>query len=696
MKIFSLLLVFSLLPMFSDGQVNDRLESILKNDSVEIPAKIAEIQQLIKLEKGKVNDTVIVEYYLKLSSLARKDQDFVSSIDYCDTLLENYKKLDFERLKKIEEFRARVYKASGQTDLAVAAYLSILSDYEDHGDFEESARINNKIGIIFLRMNELESAEYHLLESVQHAIKAGNKSTQASSLMSLGNRYKNEDKFEEAEKFYQESIAICQKEGFKRLLAGNYNNYGSLYRMQGNQKKALYYFNLAVKMNRELGNDRWLSYNYNNIGNLHNDQSEHNQALKYFFKSSEIKERLNDPYGLYSTYLNIAATYDSIGNYKLAHEYYISYTELKDSLNEVDKTLLNKKLAAEFQAEKREAEIIQLNMQSELSQQEIAARDERISYQNFLGWMMGIGIFLVILIAIVIWKSALNRKKANVELVEKNKQIDAQHGEIIDSINYAKRIQNSILPTDQKLTTSLGSFGLLYKPKDIVSGDFYVCEETTHGLYFGTVDCTGHGVPGAMVSLVSSAHINKALHELHLSKTGDVLNALNQKIPSALNGGDSDLNDGFDIALCRLNKDKTSLQFSGAHLNCWVLNDKQSIASRNASTSTELIYESENHSILELKGQRRGIGKSVDDFTFTSSDFKLEKGDKILISTDGYQDQFGGDKNKKFKVKEMRNLILKNANLSPNELISTLDTALMQWQGDYDQVDDICIMIVEI
>ena len=145
--------------MFSNGQVNDRLESILKNDSVEIPAKIAEIQQLIKLEKGKVNDTVIVEYYLKLSSLARKDQDFVSSIDYCDTLLENYKKLDFERLKKIEEFRARVYKASGQTDLAVAAYLSILSDYEDHGNFEESARINNLIGVIFLKMDELERAE---------------------------------------------------------------------------------------------------------------------------------------------------------------------------------------------------------------------------------------------------------------------------------------------------------------------------------------------------------------------------------------------------------------------------------------------------------------------------------------------------------------------------------------------------------
>lgn len=693
MKVFSLLLLLLFIVFNSNGQVNDRLESILKNDSIEIPAKISQIQQLIKAEKGLVNDTVMVEYYLKLSGLARKDQDFVSAIDYCDTLLDNYKKLGFDRTIKIEEFRARVYKASGQTDLAVAAYLSILSDYEDKGNFEESSRVNNTIGIIFLKMGEYESAEYHLLESVHHARKAGNKSIEASSLMSLGNRNKNEGRFEEAESYYKESIALCEKEGFKRLLAGNYNNIGSLFRMQGNKKKALYYFNLAVKMNLELGNERWLSYNYNNIGNLHNDQSQHKQALEYFFKSNEIKKRLNDPRGMYSTYLNIAATYDSIGNYEQAYNYYIRYSELKDSLEEVDKTLLNKKLAAEFQAEKREAQIIQLNMQGELDQKEIEARDERISYQNFLGWMMGFGIFLVIAIAVIIWRSALNRKKANIELVQKNEQIDAQHGEIIDSINYAKRIQNSILPSQEYLQQHLGNYGLLYKPKDIVSGDFYVCDATSNGLYFGAVDCTGHGVPGAMVSLVASAHLDKALHELNLVEPDAILNNLNEKIPSALNGGDSELNDGFDIALCRLDKTKSTLQFSGAHLNCWVLNSKDSITSRK---SDGIVYEYENCAILELKGQRRGIGMSMDNFNFSSNEIKLEKGDKILVSTDGYQDQFGGEKNKKFKVKEMRNLILKNGNSTPTDLVQKLDIALTQWQGDFDQVDDICIMIVEV
>ena len=125
--------------------------------------------------------------------------------------------------------------------------------------------------------------------------------------------------------------------------------------------------------------------------------------------------------------------------------------------------------------------------------------------------------------------------------------------------------------------------GFFTKPKDIVSGDFYVCDETSNGLYFGAVDCTGHGVPGAMVSLVASAHLEKAIHELNLVEPGAILNDLNEKIPNALNGGDSELNDGFDIALCRLDNSKSTLQFSGAHLNCWVLNSKDSVTSRKSN-----------------------------------------------------------------------------------------------------------------
>ncbi|MCH2229124.1 MAG: tetratricopeptide repeat protein [Crocinitomicaceae bacterium] len=695
MKALSILLLLWL--SFSvNAQINERLSTILKSDSTDIAFKISEIQSLITEESGIVNDTVMVEYYLKLSRLAQADQDYLSAIDYCDTLLNNYPKLAFEKTIKVKERKASIYKTSGQTDVSVSEYLSILSEYEDRQDFNQSAKINNRLGIIFLKMNDLENAEYHLIESIDYAKKINNKKYQASSLMSLGNRYKKEGKFEKAENYYKLSISICKSEGFKRLLAGNYNNYGSSFRMQGNETKALSLFNLAVKMNKELGNDQWLSYNYNNIGNVHNSQGNHEKALEYFFKSNEIKTRLKDYGGMSYTYQNISSAYDSLRNYKLAHKYYVKFTELKDSLAEIDNALLTKKLGAEFQAEKREAKIIQLNMQRELDQQEINARDERISYQNFLAWLLGLGIFLLLLIAIIIWRSAVGRKRTNEELIAKNEQIDAQHSEIIGSINYAKRIQSSILPSEANLSSALGSFGLLYKPKDIVSGDFYLCEETENGTYFSTIDCTGHGVPGAMVSLVASSHLERAIHELKLRNTGAILNTLNADIPNALNGGESNLNDGFDIALCKLSKNKKTLNFSGANLNCWILNTRENIELRKSSTSDAKLYNEGEYSILELKGQRRGVGKSYDKFNFSNIEISLEKGDKIIISTDGYQDQFGGERNKKFKVKEMRNLILKNASSTPKKMISILDKALITWQGNYEQVDDICIMIIEV
>jgi len=294
-----------------------------------------------------------------------------------------------------------------------------------------------------------------------------------------------------------------------------------------------------------------------------------------------------------------------------------------------------------------------------------------------------------------LWKSVVNRKKINSELLSKNEQIDEQHNEIIDSINYAKRIQNSILPGTEVLKRLLVNYSVLYKPKDIISGDFYVCDETKNETYFGTIDCTGHGVPGAMVSLVASAHLNKMLHELNLTDPGEILNQLNKEVPDALAVENEVINDGMDMALCSLNKERTKLKFSGAYQNCWVLNDKTKNANRVVS-GNYATHEGEIFSIIELKGERQGIGKTTNKIEFTTQEIELQKGDKILLSTDGYQDQFGGPNNKKFKVKEMRNLILEKGDFSPKEMIDTLSSVILKWQGDFEQIDDICIMIVEI
>ncbi len=545
-------------------------------------------------------------------------------------------------------------------------------------------------------MDEFRNAEYYLKESIKHAVLAKEPEIEASSLMSLGNRYKSENRFDEAETNYKKSIALCKKHGYKRLLAGNYNNYGSLLRMTEELDESLKYYLLAVSINKEIKNDLWLSYNYNNIGNIYKDRKQYAEALRYFNMSNEIKARLGDTQGRVQTMQNLALTYEQLGNFPEAYRYFKRYSTMKDSLADLDRIEQSKELAAQFQAERREAEIIQLNMKGELNRKELDAADERLRYQNFLSWMFGIGIFLLLIVAVLIWRSSIQRKRANVELEIKNQQIDEKNREIIDSINYAKRIQNSILPGEKRRSEILGWHGLLYRPKDIVSGDFYICDETEDRIYFGTVDCTGHGVPGAMVSIVASSSFNKALHEMKITEPDGILNQLNKDVPKVLDSNKEGVNDGMDMALVSLNKNREEMKFSGAFQNCWVFNRTESFVDRISEKEEMAFHENGTYAICELKGVRRGIGMSESKAAFKTISFPLKKGDKILLSTDGFQDQFGGGENKKFKIRQLRKLVLDNAALPPQELIEQLNNSLVQWQGNEEQIDDICVFVVEV
>jgi serine phosphatase RsbU (regulator of sigma subunit) len=246
------------------------------------------------------------------------------------------------------------------------------------------------------------------------------------------------------------------------------------------------------------------------------------------------------------------------------------------------------------------------------------------------------------------------------------------------------------------MATVLASNAILYKPKDIISGDFYFCDEVNDQVFFGTVDCTGHGVPGAMVSIVASHSLNKTIRELGLTEPSEILEKLNTEIPEKLHMGDSDILDGMDMALCKLDRKKNKLYFSGAYQNCWVFNTHENMLNRELSIAHTLADSSDKGMIIELKGNRKGIGMASGKSSFFQIEMDVKKGDKILLSTDGFQDQFGGKKDKKFGVKQMRSIVEKNIDRGPHAILDKLTEALQDWQGNQEQVDDICLMLVEI
>lgn len=255
--------------------------------------------------------------------------------------------------------------------------------------------------------------------------------------------------------------------------------------------------------------------------------------------------------------------------------------------------------------------------------------------------------------------------------------VEEKNREIVDSINYAKRIQDAIMPSMTAMEDALSNLFLLYIPKDVVAGDFFWMEKIDDVVYYAAADCTGHGVPGAMVSVVCSNALTKALLEDNIRDTGKLLDRTREIVIENLARSGEEVKDGMDISLCALNTKTRQLQWSGANNPLWIL--------RNGAEEIE-----------ETKANKQPIGLFDRATPFTSHDLQLQEGDTIYVFTDGYQDQFGGPKGKKFKPMNVKRLFLENKDKSLAEQKEILHDTLVSWMRDLEQIDDICVIAVKV
>jgi ligand-binding sensor domain-containing protein/serine phosphatase RsbU (regulator of sigma subunit) len=294
-------------------------------------------------------------------------------------------------------------------------------------------------------------------------------------------------------------------------------------------------------------------------------------------------------------------------------------------------------------------------------------------------------------------------KERTTEITRQNQELEHKNSEITDSILYSRRIQQSILPGTEKLNNALKNYFVFYQPKDIVSGDFYWAElsPSEKNLTFVAVaDCTGHGVPGAMVSLVGTRALNSAVRESELTKPSDILNETNEIVLEAFTDAESGtiIKDGMDIALLALNKStsNTTFEYAGAHNPLWIVRDKMKgnlIVNEIEITPN---IDLGDYNLFEVKGDKQPIGYFENQAPFKNHTGELEVGDRIYLISDGYADQFGGPKGKKFKYKALKNLLLANQNKKIDAQKEVLKTAFIEWMGDLEQLDDVCLMGIEV
>lgn len=385
------------------------------------------------------------------------------------------------------------------------------------------------------------------------------------------------------------------------------------------------------------------------------------------------------------------------GNYAKAKEYLDKYQTLRDSL-----ALARMEIeAAEWAAEQayREAEVQEREKIIAAERADLAEEDARISRMVNLGLggsILLIGAFVVVLVRAIRAKRKANAQlqEMNAELADKNEALsqayeeiqaqqetlEAQHENILESIKYARRIQEAILPEQDPLKDVIQNYFIYYKPKDIVSGDFYWFHITPERTYLAAVDCTGHGVPGAFMSVLGISLLNQIVRDYPHATAGEVLNHLHAGVIHSLHqmggGNNRGAQDGMDIALVILNKSKRSLQFAGAN---------------------NPIYLVRNGEFEELKGDRSPIGGSTfTDHTFSSYDLKVSPGDRFYLFSDGLADQFGGEKGRKFSYKRLREWVSTQDGQPMKSQATDIGQVFDQWRGNHGQLDDVLVIGVQL
>ncbi len=564
----------------------------------------------------------------------------------------------------IDEYMLGDYKS------AVEHSLQAMDHYEKSGYMIGVVSTNMTLGNISLEQkNRGEALRYYskALEIAQKSVH--NELMEARIRANIGNVYNEKNDDEKALEYYQLSLPVFERNNALHEKAVMLNNIGTIYEERGENEKALslYREGLAIRVNM---NDRdGICSAYQNIGNALVGLGRLDSALHYQFAALDIATAMNMKSQEVTCYRNIADIYAHMKKFGEAYAYLDRYTSMNDSLVGSENSSAISELKDRYANEKHQRRIDQMETAGRLAEEE-STRNIVI----LVAVLLGVAIF-----AIILYNRSRMRRLVNEQLAHQNMEITMQKKAITDSINYAKKIQDSILPPQHHIDRVLPDSFILYEPKDVVSGDFYWLEKHKGLSIFAAVDCTGHGVPGALMSVVGFNLLNQAVNEMGLTKPSDILHHLDYGVNKLLrqsDGGNS-VKDGMDLALCTFDRSSRTLQYAGVFNPAYIVRQGE---------------------LIQVKADKFPIGINVDGVTdnYTNQTIQLGSGDMIYLFSDGYADQFGGPMGKKYKYTRFREFLLEICNKPVAEQRKALKAEFLSWKGAHEQVDDILVIGVRV
>lgn len=495
--------------------------------------------------------------------------------------------------------------------------------------------------------------------TLKMAEQQSNKSAQAFSLLALGNACASKNQFDSAYVFFQKASRLFYQENDSYGIALAERDLGNFYIQKRETTNALKYLQNSLKILESLSENRGISEVLALIGKVHFYKSDYETSIKYFDKSQRLAVGMELYEDIIRNLKDISEVYQKLGKYDIALSYQLKYSSLKDSIFNAEKHLQIADLQTQYESEKKEQQIAIQNIQLEKNQ----------SIQRLLV----LAIVLALALAFFSFRWYRIKKQDNLLLSQQKMVIEQKNTQITDSINYARKIQGALLAKSSSLVSPIKEFFIFYNPKDIVSGDFYYIKEFENYTVIAAADCTGHGVPGAFMSMLSISMLHEIFIHSKPSTAAQVLEELRIKIKDALNQTEfkTETKDGLDIALCLINKHGNQLQFSGAY---------------------NPLYQIRNNELIEYRATRNPVGIHLKESPFINEIVSIQPNDIFYIFSDGFYDQIGSSTTQKFKVLEYKKLLISISSKPMNEQRGILESTITQWRGSVDQTDDMLII----
>ena len=626
---------------------------------------------LTSLQSAK-DDTDKVNKLNQISLEFENQTDYIKAKVYSMQAINLAKRLTYKKGEALANKRiGNIYFDQGDYSKAIEFYYNTLKIYEEIKDKKGISSINTNIGNTYSCQKDDQKAIAYFNKSIKglDELKMQKSTQYFNALIGIGTAYEHLSNFDKAIEFYSKCQIIAAETNDLEGAAISYNNIGNIYKEQRKQyKEALDYYFKSLKIREEIGDKYFIATSCNNIGSIYLIQNKNKEALYYCSKSLALAKEIEALDLVIDAEFYLSSIYENMGNKAQALTHYKEFITARDSVFSAEKI---KNIASQ------ESKIKEEQMEAGFKETQIK-KEAELKQQKIISMAFTVGFALVLILIVVVFRSLKQSRDKNKIIESQKIEVEHKQKEIVDSITYAQRIQHALLASTEMLNKNLGEYFVLFKPKDIVSGDFYWATKTDDAFYLVTADSTGHGVPGAFMSLLNISFLNEAINEKKHKDAGQILNHVRENLIKALktDGSEDGGKDGMDCIITAFNFTDSTLQYAAANNSFYIIRDKE---------------------LLNYKADKMPVGKSPrDNESFTSHNLQLQKGDIIYTLTDGYPDQFGGPKGKKFKYKPLEEILLANSHLNMEQQKEILFKNFEEWKGDLEQVDDVLIIGIKI